>query len=120
MFKKNLQLKVCGNTRLKATQITGQKKAFYRDRIPETQGCSGKETLVIDILVASRNGGRKIMNRSSRPKVFCKKVALRNFTKFTGKHLCYSIFFNKVAGLSPEACNFIKKETLPQVFSCEF
>ena len=24
---------------------------------------------------------------------------LRNFTKFTGKHLCQSLFFNKVAGL---------------------
>ena len=27
-----------------------------------------------------------------------KKGALRNFTKFTGKHLCQSLFFNKVAG----------------------
>ena len=27
-----------------------------------------------------------------------KKVVLRNFTKFTGKHLCQSLFFNKVAG----------------------
>ena len=26
---------------------------------------------------------------------------LRNFTKFTGKHLCYSPYFNKVAGLRP-------------------
>ena len=36
--------------------------------------------------------------RSSRPKVFCKKGVLRNFTKFTGKHLCLSLFLNKVAG----------------------
>ena len=55
--------------------------------------------------------------RSSRPKVFCKKGVLGNFAKFTGKHLCQSLFFNKVAG---GACNFIKKETLAQVFSCEF
>ena len=34
--------------------------------------------------------------RSSRPEVFCKKSGLRNFAKFTGKHLCQSIFFNKV------------------------
>ena len=27
-------------------------------------------------------------DRSSRPEVFCKKGALRNFAKFTGKHLC--------------------------------
>ena len=44
---------------------------------------------------------------------------LRDFVKFTGKHLCQSLFFNKVAGLRPQACNFIKKETLAQVLSCE-
>ena len=49
--------------------------------------------------------------------MFCKKGVFRNFAKFTGKHLCQSLFFNKVAG---EACNFIKKETLVQLFSCEF
>ena len=31
--------------------------------------------------------------RSSRPEVFYKKGVLRNFTKFTGKHLCQSLFF---------------------------
>ena len=56
--------------------------------------------------------------RSSRPEVFCRKCVLKNFAKFTGKHLWQSFFFNKVAGLRPS--NFIKKETLPQVFSCEF
>ena len=30
-----------------------------------------------------------------------KKGFLKNFTKFTGKHLCRSLIFNKVAGLSP-------------------
>ena len=29
--------------------------------------------------------------RSSRPEVFCKKCVLRNFRKFTGKHLCQSL-----------------------------
>ena len=36
--------------------------------------------------------------RSSCPEVFFKKGVLRNFTKFTDKHLCQSLFFNKVAG----------------------
>ena len=36
---------------------------------------------------------------SCRPELFCKKVVLRNLTKFTGKHLCQGLFFNKVAGL---------------------
>ena len=34
------------------------------------------------------------------PEVFCKKCVLRNFAKFTEKHLCKNLFFNKVAGLS--------------------
>ena len=38
-------------------------------------------------------------NRSSRPEVFYKKGVLRNFAKFIGKHLCQSLFYNKVAGL---------------------
>ena len=37
---------------------------------------------------------------SSCPEVFCKKGVLRNYAKFTGKHLCNSLFLNKVAGLS--------------------
>ena len=39
--------------------------------------------------------------RSSRLGVFCKKGALRNFIKFTRKHPCQSLFFNKVADLRP-------------------
>ena len=58
--------------------------------------------------------------RSSRPEVFCKKGVVRNFAKFTGKHLCQSLFLNKVPGLRPSAYNFNKKETLAQAFSCEF
>ena len=37
--------------------------------------------------------------KSSRPDVFCKRGVLRNFTKFTGKHLCQGLYFNKSAGL---------------------
>ena len=54
-----------------------------------------------------------LRDRSSRPDVFCEKFGLRNFAKFTGKHLRQSLFFNKVAG---GACNFIKKETGAGVF----
>ena len=35
--------------------------------------------------------------RSSRPELFCKYGVPRNFVKLTGKHLCQSLFFNKVA-----------------------
>ena len=46
--------------------------------------------------------------------VFCKKAVLKNFTKFTGKHLHQSLFFNKVAGLSPAA--LLKKRLCHRCF----
>ena len=50
-----------------------------------------------------------------------KKGVLRNVTKFTGKHLCQSLFFKPATLLNgPQVCNFIKKEALAQVFFCEF
>ena len=51
--------------------------------------------------------------------MFFKKDAFKNFAKFTGKQLCQSIVL-KTLQASVSACNFIKKETLAQVFSCEF
>ena len=39
--------------------------------------------------------------RRSHRRCSVRKVVLRNFGKFTGKHLCQSLFFNKVAGLRP-------------------
>ena len=38
--------------------------------------------------------------RSSHRRCSVKKGVLRNFSKFTGKHLCQSLFCNKVAGLT--------------------
>ena len=57
------------NSRLTATKIIGQRKVFYRQRIPEPS-CARKETVDIDILVTSKNGDRKIMQSvriTSRP-----------------------------------------------------
>ena len=54
------------------------------------------------------------MYRSSLPEVFNKKGVLRNFAKFTGKHLCQSLFFNKVAGLRP--ATLLKKDSGTGVF----
>ena len=55
LFRKNLQMSVN-----KATKIIGQRKAFCRQRIPEST-CARKETVDIDILIKSRNRDRKIM-----------------------------------------------------------
>ena len=51
---------------------------------------------------------------SSCLEVFCRKVAFRNFAKFTGNRLCQSLFFNKVACLRP--ATLLKA----LVFYCEF
>ena len=57
------------DSRLKAIQITGQRKAFYKQRIPECS-CARKEIVDIDILVISRTGDRKAIQSiriKSRP-----------------------------------------------------
>ena len=56
--------------------------------------------------------------RSSRREVFCKKGVLRNFTKFIGKHLYQSLFFNKVAGLRPATS--LKKRLWYKFFPVNF
>ena len=55
--------------------------------------------------------------RSSQRRCPVRKGVLRNFAKFTGKQLCQSLFLNKVAGLRPAT---LLKNTLAQVFSCEY
>ena len=55
---------------------------------------------------------------SSRQRCTIKKSVLEICAKFTGKHPCRSLFFNKVAGLV--AATLLKKETLAEVFSRQF
>ena len=50
--------------------------------------------------------------------MFCKKDILRNFAKFTGKRLCQSLFFNKVAGLRP--ATLLKKRLWHRRFPVNF
>ena len=50
--------------------------------------------------------------------MFCKKGVLSNFAKFTGKHLCQSLFFNKVAALRP--ATLLKKRLWHRCFPVNF
>ena len=59
-----------------------------------------------------------IYEGSSRPEVFCWKGILKYFTKFTGKHLCQSLFFNKIAGLRP--ATLLKKGLWHRCFLVNF
>ena len=56
--------------------------------------------------------------RSSHQEVFCKKGVLRNFEKLTRKHLCGSLFFDKVAGLRP--ATLLKKRLWHRCFPVNF
>ena len=59
------------------------------------QNCLANTTIFYIMILGSR------LFRSSFPEVFCKKGVLKSFANFTGKHLCQSLFLNKVAGLRP-------------------
>ena len=56
--------------------------------------------------------------RSSHQRCSIKKGVLRNFAKFTGKHMCQSLFFNKVAGLRP--ATLLKKRLWHRCFPVNF
>ena len=56
--------------------------------------------------------------RSSRLEVFCRKSVLRNFEKFTGKHLCQGLLFNKAAGL--RTVTLLKKRFWYRCFPVNF
>ena len=57
-------------------------------------------------------------SRSSQRRCSVRKGALRNFGKFTGKHLCQSLFFNKVAGL--RSATLLKKRLWHRCFPVNF
>ena len=58
-------------------------------------------TLLLDVpndcrvLPELRLGARESKLVNNHSEVFCKKGVLKNLTKFTGKHLCWSLFFKK-------------------------
>ena len=52
------------------------------------------------------------------PEVFCKKGVLKHFAKFLGKHLCQSLFLNKVACF--RAATLLKKRLWRRCFYVNF
>ena len=67
-----------------------------------------------DVLLS---GGKSLAIQKEPTEAFYKKAALRNFTKFTGKHLCQSLFFNVRCMLRP--ATLFEKRPAP-AFTCEF
>ena len=68
----------------------------------------------LKILANGKNKQKNMMKNECQKQPPEVLYVLKNFAKFTGKQLCQSLVFNKVA------CNFIKKKILTRVFSCEF
>ena len=56
-----------------------------------------------------------ILDRSSHRRFSVRKDVVRNFAKFTGKHLCQGLFMS-----GPEVCNFIKKRFWYRCLSVNF
>ena len=57
------------------------------------------------------------VTRSSHWRYSLKEGALRNLAKFTGKHLCLSLFFNKVPGLWQICSKFAEEHACRSVIS---
>ena len=55
------------------------------------------------------------MIQKQPPEVFCKKGVLRNFAKFTGKHLCQSLFLIKL-----RPATLLKKKLRRKCFPVNF
>ena len=83
---------------------------FVRKRL-EKQDTRFREAFPIEKSVA-------IVLRSSHHRCSMKKGVLRNFTKFTRKHLYQSLFFNKVAGLT--LATLSKKRLWQRCFPVDF
>ena len=58
------------------------------------------------------------MFRSSHRRCSVRKGVLKYFAKFTGRHLCHSLFFNKVAGL--RSATLLKKRLWHRCFPVNF
>ena len=75
----------------------------------------GVRCLEISEIIRPRFSGT---SRSSHRRCSVRKGVLRNFAKFTGKHLCQRLFLNKVAGLRP--ATLLKKSLWHRCFPVNF
>ena len=61
---------------------------------------------------------KQLLYRSNRRRCSVTKDVYKNFAKFAGKHVCQSLFFNKVAGLRPSI--LLKKRLWHKCFPVNF
>ena len=93
------------------TQGCKKKKFSYiilRNSLVNT--CAGVSFLIKKfklMKILKKNSGKLLLGvvlsikvQKQPPELFCKKGVPKYFAKFTGKHLCHSLFFNKLVGYS--------------------
>ena len=96
-------------------------KVFFVPTLVQTPGMFWKNTVLKNFFqsyltsfyfnfINFRNGSRR--------RCSVRKGIHRNFTKFTGKHLCHSLFLNKVSGLRP--ATLLKKKLWHSYFPVNF
>ena len=73
-------------------------KVHFKNEDPTTSLVRGKKK-VTPGWVPSVFKEQPVKHRSSHRRCSVRRDVLRNFAKFTGKDLCQSLYFNKVAGL---------------------
>ena len=89
-------------------------KTYYYIKIQDLENLQRDTSWLLFLKTPYRSSYRRCSIKISE------RGALRNFPKFTGKYLCQRVFFNKVAGLRAKASNYIKKDSLAQVFPLNF
>ena len=94
----------------------------YDKNYPQTifHCCFLQDNPALKVALHITSEGQLFINRLLITEAVLQRYSVRKvfFAKFSGKHQCQSLFFNSIC--RPEACNFIKRETLTLVFSCEF
>ena len=75
-------------------------------------------SMLVVLCPMERRFSYTILIRSSHRRCSMEKGVLRNFTKFTGKHLCQNLVFNKLAGLRP--ATLLKKRVWHRCFPVNF
>ena len=61
-----------------------------------------------------------VNRKSNHRRCYIEKSILKNFAKFTGKHLCRTLSFDKVAAAGLRSALLLKKKTQDRCFSVNF
>ena len=98
---------------------SGTKISFYSKMVHELLVYFTGSSVECEIFVSCPNVKELLIHmdhskRSSHRRCSVRKGVLKNFTKFTGKHLCQSLFFDKVQG-SPRGHYLQMKEKYVEI-----